>query len=184
MPDRAAIVTGASSGIGLAIAQVLAEEGYALTLSARRPDKLVSAAEALKRFEIATLAGNLAEEQHVKDLVRVHEARFGRLDVLVNAANVAASDLDTLHIDAQLAVNLRAPILLFRECHALLQRSEHPLVVHIAGNAELPVHGATAAGISAFSHAIGGHGIRAVALTPDRDAIHTRDVADAVRALL
>ncbi len=41
MPDRAAIVTGASSGIGLAIAHVLGEEGHALTLAARRPEKLV-----------------------------------------------------------------------------------------------------------------------------------------------
>src|SRR3954464_15359427 len=184
MPDRAAIVTGASSGVGLAIAQVLAEEGHALTLSARRPDTLASAAEALKRFEITTLAGNLADEQHVKDLVQAHEARFGRLDVLVNAANVAASDLDTLQVDAQLAINLRAPILLYRECRALLKRSEHPLVVHIAASAELPVHDATAAGISAFGHAIGRDGIRALTLTPDRDAIRTREVADAVKALL
>ncbi len=184
MPDRAAIVTGASSGIGLAIAQVLAEQGHALTLSARRPDKLVSAAQALKHFEVATFAGNLADEQHVKDLVQAHAERYGRLDVLVNAANVAAGDLDTLHIDAQLAINLRAPILLYRECQALLRRAEHPLVVHIAGNADRPVHEATAAGIAAFSHAIGQDGIRSVALTPDRDAIHTRDVADAVRALL
>ena len=40
MPDRAALVTGASSGIGLAIADMLGEEGYALTVAARRPDKL------------------------------------------------------------------------------------------------------------------------------------------------
>jgi NAD(P)-dependent dehydrogenase (short-subunit alcohol dehydrogenase family) len=49
MPDRAAIVTGASSGIGLAIAQVLAEEGHALTINARRPDKLDNEAVDLLR---------------------------------------------------------------------------------------------------------------------------------------
>ena len=40
MPDRAAIVTGASSGIGLAIARMLGEEGYGVTMTARRPEKL------------------------------------------------------------------------------------------------------------------------------------------------
>ena len=43
MTDRAAIVTGASSGIGLAVARMLAEEGHAVTLVARRPDKLEAA---------------------------------------------------------------------------------------------------------------------------------------------
>ena len=48
MPDRAALVTGASSGIGLAIADLLGQEGYALTVAARRPDKLSAAAEELR----------------------------------------------------------------------------------------------------------------------------------------
>ena len=46
--DRAALITGASSGIGLAIARTLGEEGYALTVSARRPEKLEAAAEELR----------------------------------------------------------------------------------------------------------------------------------------
>jgi len=45
MPDRAAIVTGASRGIGFALADALGEEGYALTVCARKPDSLVQAAE-------------------------------------------------------------------------------------------------------------------------------------------
>ena len=45
MADRAALVTGASSGIGLAIAEMLGQEGYGLTVAARRPDKLAAAAE-------------------------------------------------------------------------------------------------------------------------------------------
>ena len=44
MAERAALITGASSGIGLAIARALGEEGYALTVSARRPEKLEEAA--------------------------------------------------------------------------------------------------------------------------------------------
>jgi|tagenome__1003787_1003787.scaffolds.fasta_scaffold19619587_1 NAD(P)-dependent dehydrogenase (short-subunit alcohol dehydrogenase family) len=181
MPDRAAIVTGASSGVGLAIAQVLAEAGHGLTLSARRPDKLETAALALKRYQVETVAGNLADEADVKRLVESHEARFGRLDVLVNAANVAAGDVDTRLIDAQLDVNLRAPILLYRECAEMLRGG---LVVNVAAAGGLAVHEATAAGLVAFTHALGRDGIRSVTLTPDRDALHTRDVAEAVRALL
>src|ERR1044072_3208887 len=45
MPDRAALVTGASSGIGLAIADLLGQEGHGLTVAARRPEKLAAGAE-------------------------------------------------------------------------------------------------------------------------------------------
>src|SRR3954454_12512194 len=90
MPDRAAIVTGASSGIGLAIAQVLAQEGHALTISARRPDKLAGAAEALARLvaKIEAVAGTLREEDEVRRMVPAPGARYGRLAVLVNCAGV------------------------------------------------------------------------------------------------
>ncbi len=47
MADRAALVTGGSSGIGLAIARALGEDGYGVTISARRPDKLEAAADEL-----------------------------------------------------------------------------------------------------------------------------------------
>ena len=46
--DRAALITGGSSGIGLAIARALGEDGYGLTISARRPDKLEAAAQTLR----------------------------------------------------------------------------------------------------------------------------------------
>ena len=52
MAERAAIVTGASSGIGLAIAQTLGGEGYGLTVAARRPDKLEAAVKDLKRVPL------------------------------------------------------------------------------------------------------------------------------------
>ena len=63
MPNRAAIVTGASSGIGLAIAHMLGQEGHALTVAARRPDKLSAAAEELRGagYDVHEVAGNMAD---------------------------------------------------------------------------------------------------------------------------
>ena len=86
MAERAAIVTGASSGIGLAIAQMLGSEGYGLTVAARRPEKLEAAADGLRGrgFDVQHIAGNLGDEDTIKGVVEAHEARFGRCDVLVN----------------------------------------------------------------------------------------------------
>src|SRR4029079_11113211 len=110
MPNRAAIVTGGSSGIGLAIAHMLGQEGHALTVAARRPDKLAAAAGGLRGagvdvpqgagkkpaaeerlgagFDVHEVAGNMADEETIKGVVAAHEERFGRLDVLVNNAGV------------------------------------------------------------------------------------------------
>src|SRR6185312_12658599 len=90
MAERAALITGASGGIGLAIATVLAEEGYGLTLSARRPEKLEDAVAHLREAgnEVETVAANVAEEEQLKAVFTAHEGRFGRLDVLVNNAGV------------------------------------------------------------------------------------------------
>jgi NADP-dependent 3-hydroxy acid dehydrogenase YdfG len=88
--ERAAIVTGASSGIGLAIARVLLEEGYGITMAARRPDKLEAAAQGLASdgFELQAVPANLAEESEVQKVVAAHRDRYARLDVLVNNAGV------------------------------------------------------------------------------------------------
>jgi NAD(P)-dependent dehydrogenase (short-subunit alcohol dehydrogenase family) len=218
--SRAAIVTGASSGIGLAIAQVLAAEGHALTINARRPEKLENAAQALQRLgaDVHAIAGNMADEQDVKRLVDEHRSRRDRLDVLVNCAGVGAgaalADIDTRRADLQLDVNLRAPILLYRETVDLLRAAgaEHrgALVVNVAsisakrGRAWLSVYSATKAGLVAFTEAmneeLNADGIKSVALAPawvdtpmsdfvkdqiaPEDMISAQDVAEAVRFLL
>jgi short-subunit dehydrogenase len=92
MPNRAAIVTGASSGIGLAVAHMLGEEGHALTVAARRPEKLSAAAEELRGagHEVHEVAGNMADEDTIKGVVAAHKERFGRLDALVvNTASIS-----------------------------------------------------------------------------------------------
>jgi NAD(P)-dependent dehydrogenase (short-subunit alcohol dehydrogenase family) len=83
--ERAAIVTGGSSGIGLAIARMLRDEGYALTLASRRPEKVQAAAEELGAVAVAADVG---DEAACERLVAEHRDRFGRLDMLVNSAGI------------------------------------------------------------------------------------------------
>jgi NAD(P)-dependent dehydrogenase (short-subunit alcohol dehydrogenase family) len=220
MSARAALITGASSGIGLAIAHVLGEEGHGLTIAARRPDKLESAAGALREagFEVQAVAGNMADEQDVARVVAAHRERFGRLDVLVNSAGVGAgapvAELLTKRVDLQLDVNLRGPVLLYREAIGLLRAAgaEHrnALVINLSslsgksGQPWLSVYSATKAGLIGFTQAmnkeLNAEGVKSVALAPGfvdtpmadfikesipaEEMIRTSDIAEAVRFLL
>jgi len=71
MAERTAIVTGASSGIGLAIARVLGEEGYGITMAARRPEKLDGAVAGLAAdgFDVHAVAANVADESEIQKVV-------------------------------------------------------------------------------------------------------------------
>jgi len=186
MAQRAAIVTGASSGIGLAIARMLGEEGYALTIAARREEKLAAAAEELRAAgcEVQHVAGVLSEEDAVQGVVAAHRERYGRLDVLVNNAGVGigapVAEIQTKRLDMQLDVNLRATILFYRECVELLRAAggEHrgALVVNTSsisgkrGQPWLSVYSATKAGVIAFTEAmnkeLAADGVKSCALCP------------------
>ncbi|HVE67211.1 MAG TPA: SDR family oxidoreductase, partial [Solirubrobacteraceae bacterium] len=186
MADRAAIVTGASSGIGLALARMLGEEGHGLTIASRTPEKIEAAAERLRSEgrEVEVVAGNMADEETIKSVVSAHRERFGRLDVLVNNAGVgigaAVADTQTKRLDIQLDVNLRSYILFYRECAELLRAAgaEHrnALVVNTAsiagksGQGWLSVYSATKFGVVGFTQAmnkeLGSEGIKSCALCP------------------
>ena len=186
MAARAAIVTGGSSGIGLAIARMLGEEGYEITLVARRPEKLEEAASGLEAegITLQAIAADLSSEEAIIDVVKAHGERFGRLDVLVNNAGVGfgslADEVQTKHIDMQMSVNLRSIFLFYRECLPMLRKAaeEHQeaLVVNLSsisgirGEAFLSVYSATKHGVIGFTQAmnkeLGSAGIRNTALCP------------------
>jgi short-subunit dehydrogenase len=186
MADRAAIITGASRGIGLALAETLGEEGYGLTITARKPDTLEQAAGQLRDrgFEVESMPANMADEAGIAEVVRRHRERFGRLDVLVNNAGVgigaAAHEHQTKFVDLQLDVNLRAIILFYRESLELLRAagSEHrsALVVNLASiagkspQAWLSIYSATKAAVIGYTQAmnkeLNGEGIKSVAFCP------------------
>jgi NAD(P)-dependent dehydrogenase (short-subunit alcohol dehydrogenase family) len=186
MSDRAAIVTGASRGIGFALAKALAEEGYALTVSARRPEGLEAAAAELRAagHAVTAIAANMADEGAPATIVEHHREAYGRLDVLVNNAGVGigapAGDQQTKHVDLQLQVNLRAIVLFYREALPLLREAgaEHrsALVVNLAsiagksGQPWLSVYAATKAAVISYTQGmnaeLSGDGIKSVALCP------------------
>jgi NAD(P)-dependent dehydrogenase (short-subunit alcohol dehydrogenase family) len=180
------LLTGASSGIGLAIARALGEDGYGITVSARRPEKLEAAAEDLRSegLDVLSVPANMADEEDVKKLAEAHKEKFGRLDMLANNAGVgiggAMHELVTKHIDMQLDVNLRAVMLMTRESLPMLREAggEHgkALIVNtasIAGKSGQPwisVYSATKAAVVGFSQStqkeVADDGIQVTAFCP------------------
>jgi NAD(P)-dependent dehydrogenase (short-subunit alcohol dehydrogenase family) len=203
MAQRAAIVTGASSGIGLAIARVLGQEGHGVTMAARRPEKLQGAVEELasEGLDVHGVAANVSHEEEIQKVVAAHRERYGRLDVLVNNAGVgigaSVGDIETKRLDMQIDINLRAIVLFHRECLDLLRAAgaEHrnALVVNtssISGKraeAWLSVYSATKHGVVGWTEAmnkeLGAEGIKSTALCPAFvDTPMTDFVKDQVKA--
>jgi len=184
--ERAALITGGSGGIGLAIARVLGQEGHTLTLSSRRPEKLEAAAQDLRDegVDVQAVPANMAEEDDIKALVEKHRERYGRLDVLVNNAGIGIggpiAEAETKKLDLQLDVNLRAVYLMTRECIPMLKEAgaDHrtAMIVNTAsiagkgGEGWLAAYSATKAGVVGLSQAahkeLGGEGIKITALCP------------------
>ena len=186
MADRAALITGGSSGIGLAIARALGGEGYGLTISARRPEKLEEAVKGLveEGLDAHPIAANMMDEDAIKGVVDAHRERYGRLDVLVNNAGVgiggAIEEHETKKLDIQLGANLRGVYLMTRECIPLLKEAggEHrkALIVNLAsiagkhGQPWLAAYSATKAAVVGLSQAAHGElsnsGVQVTAFCP------------------
>lgn len=186
MAKRAALVTGGSGGIGLAIARRLAENGYAITLSARREEKLLKAAETLAGddYKVQAVAADVTSEEAVVELIEEHQRQWGRLDCLVNNAGIGIGQpIDQItgkHLDLQIEVNLKATVFATRQALPLLREAgkEHgkALIVNLASIAGvqsppwLSVYGATKAAILGFSKSaqkeVGEDGIAVTAIAP------------------
>ena len=203
-----ALVTGGSSGIGLAIARGLREDGYSLTLAARKLDRLEAAS---RELGAEIVQADVTREEDCVALVRTHDERWGGMDVLVNSAGIGIAkpiaELPTKHWDLQLNVNLRGTFVMVREALPLLRASRGMIVnlSSIAGTLPTPIlaaYGASKAAVIAFTNSLNreeeAHGVRAVALCPafvdtpmaewsgipGEQMIQPVDCAELVRALL
>jgi NAD(P)-dependent dehydrogenase (short-subunit alcohol dehydrogenase family) len=203
-----ALVTGGSSGIGLAIARMLHDEGYGLTLAARKVERLEAAAAEL---EAVSLSVDVRDEEACASLVASHLERHGGLDVLVNCAGVGIAgrigDMSTKQFDLQQSVNLRGAFLVTREALPALRESRGYVVnlASIAGTIATPGlagYGAAKAALIALTRSLdreeAGAGVRATAICPGfvdtpmaewtgipgQEMIQPEDCAEIVRALL
>src|ERR1700722_5386464 len=186
MPERSAIVTGSTRGIGRAIADALAQDGYSLTITGRRPDGVERAVAELQEAgaDVHGVALNHADPDAPAEIVKQHAERFGRLDLLVNNAGVGigadATEHQTKFVSMMLEVNVRAVILFYREAIPLLKASAEQTgqshVINLSslggksGQPWLSAYSATKAAVVGYTEAMSKElapvGIKSTALCP------------------
>ena len=177
LAGKVAVVTGASRGLGEAMARALADEGCRVVVAARRGGACATVADAIGGLAVAA---DVTDEAQVKALMAACERTYGRLDVLVNNAGTvepfaATEDMPTEAWDAAFAVNVKGVVLCIKHAVPLL-KCRGGAIVNISSRAGLsgnPNHGAYSAtkfavnGITeAVAQELGPHGIRVNALCP------------------
>jgi NAD(P)-dependent dehydrogenase (short-subunit alcohol dehydrogenase family) len=141
LKDRIALITGASRGIGRAIALGYAREGASIAATARTENELDSLVQeicALGKKAIA-IPADLARSTSAGEIVRQVVEAFGTIDVLVNNAGVGSSanprplvDFDDGFWDLSLAVNLTSPYLLCKAALPILLRKRKGRIINVA----------------------------------------------------
>ena len=138
MATKAALVTGAASGIGRAAALALARAGYDVAINYSRSEKEAKAvAEEARKSGVGTLLSrcDVSDEAGVRAMLKAVEDKFGRLDVLINNAGTTAEwkmkDLESISLDAWdrvFAVNVRGLFQVTRAAVPLLKASKGCIV--------------------------------------------------------
>ena len=146
LEGKVALVTGASRGIGKAIAGTFASCGAAVMLSSRKQDALEAAADEIGTGggETAVFAANAGEPDQIAACVAATVGRFGRIDILVNNAATnpymgRAIDIDLPRFDKTWQVNYRGPVVWAQEAWNASMREHGGSIVNIASIGGLSV---------------------------------------------
>ncbi len=145
LKDKVVIITGASSGIGLAAARAFAHKGAKVVMAARRLDKLLEIDKELSSVtEILSVKTDVSSESDCKNLIEQAIARFGRVDILVNNAGISMRamflDLDLSVIKRLMDVNFWGTVYCTKYAlpHILKTHGSIVGVISIAGFKGLP----------------------------------------------
>jgi NAD(P)-dependent dehydrogenase (short-subunit alcohol dehydrogenase family) len=190
MNDKVALVTGANTGIGLAIAKRLLVDGFALGYATAADDEAAKKPLEELQGEIAHVYGDLSDPEVPERLVRETVDKLGRIDVLVNNAGVVTAkpffDLTIADFDITFAVDVRASFLLAQA--AAKRMTSGGSIVNITSVHEhiprpnLSVYAAAKAALGMLTKGLalelGEHSIRVNSVAPGVIAT-TRNEADA-----
>jgi short-subunit dehydrogenase len=193
MPDasRTIVITGASSGIGRALAPAAAREGFRVIISARRGERLDEVARSIREGGGAcvTVAGDVTSREIPLRIVNAAMEAFGRIDVVVNAAGIGAYgallEQSDAAIEAQWQLHVAAPLRLARAAIGFLETTRGQLVFVGSGVARVPLpdwgaYGLAKAGIRAAAiqlrRELRGHGVMVTYVDPGAVATEFHDV--------
>ncbi|MBX2860880.1 MAG: SDR family oxidoreductase [Vampirovibrio sp.] len=169
LKGQIALITGAGSGIGKAIATILAGQGVNLVLNGRNHQKLTETAETIKQshpgVEILLAPGDVTQSSKAESLITQTIDAFGRLDILINNAGISGKiallqEISVEEIDRTLATNLNAPIYLMRSAIPVMVRQQQGVIINInsiAGKTAFPywsVYDASKFGLRAMTEAV------------------------------
>ncbi|MDP4185789.1 MAG: SDR family oxidoreductase [Bacteroidota bacterium] len=144
MNDKVVVITGASSGIGKALAYEFAAQGAKLVLAARRTDRLTQIELDLKNTEILSVKTDVSVEDECKQLIEQAFVRFGRIDILVNNAGISMralfEDLDLSVLKRLMDVNFWGTVYCTKYALPYLLKTKGSVVgiISIAGYVGLP----------------------------------------------
>lgn len=161
---RTALVTGASRGIGFAIANALALHVENLIVVAKHKENLAKAVAKLKGPKIFSFVCDLEKESEIKSLEEKINKQFRSLDILINNAGVYIgkrfANTPVSEINLMLNLNLRAYILLTKGLMPLLEKGIHSQIINISScavHAEIfgeTIYSATKAAVTAFDNVL------------------------------
>lgn len=154
LTGKVALITGASGGIGSAIARRFAQSGISLALCGRSQEKLAKTKADAEAFGVETMlyTGDLTKDGAAEACVQAVLAHFGRLDILVNNAGMALScpfaETTPDQFDQIMKLNVRTPYFLCQAALSALRQSDHATILNIAsvvGHKGYPLQSAYAA---------------------------------------
>ena len=161
LAGQVALVTGASSGIGLATARELARRGVKVVLAARRADELDAQAQAIQAAggEASAIPADVTDPAQIEALVAQTIARYGQIDILVNNAGIGwqrdFAETPPEDIARMLDTNLRGVILLTHAALPGMLARHHGAIItvaSVAGHVAVdPLYSATKYGVRGFS---------------------------------
>ncbi|HEK6305655.1 TPA: SDR family oxidoreductase [Staphylococcus aureus] len=114
LTDKIAVVTGAGSGIGEAIATLLHEEGVKVILAGRNKDKLQNVANQLAQDSVKVVPTDVTKKEEVDELIKIEQQTFGGLDIVINSAGQMLSskitDYQVDEWDSMIDVNIKGTL--------------------------------------------------------------------------